>query len=55
MEVVQKAAKSAQSEMAKRREADEAKKFEQAFEKPLNPEMRDDESVRGRRCYIGSH
>ena len=47
MEAVQKAAKSAQSEMAKRRESDEAKKFEEAFEKPLVPEIRKDESVRG--------
>ena len=47
MEAVQKAAKSAQGEMAKRRESDEAKKFELAFEKPLVPEIRSDESVRG--------
>lgn len=47
MEAVQKAAKSAQSEMTKRRESDEAKKFEEAFEKPLEPEIRKDESVRG--------
>jgi protein-disulfide isomerase len=47
MEAVQKAAKAAQGEMAKRRESDEAKKFEQAFEKPLMPEIRKDESFRG--------
>ncbi|OUR98646.1 thiol:disulfide interchange protein [Halobacteriovorax marinus] len=47
MEAVQKAAKSAQAEMAKRREVDESKKFDEAFDKPLVPEIRKDESVRG--------
>jgi protein-disulfide isomerase len=46
MEAVQKAAKAAQGEMAKRREADEAKKFEKAFDNPLTPEIRKDESFR---------
>lgn len=47
MEAVQKAAKSAQSEMAERRKEEESKKFEEAFDKPLQAEIRDDESFRG--------
>lgn len=47
MEAVQKAAKAAQSEMAKRREADESKKFDEAFDKPLVPVIRKDEAIRG--------
>mgnify|MGYP001036496516 CR=1 FL=1 len=47
MEAVQKAAKAAQSEMGKRREQEESRKFEEAFDKPLQAEIRSDESFRG--------
>lgn len=47
MEAVQKAAKSAQKEMAKKREQDEKAKFAAALDKPLVPEIRKDESIRG--------
>ena len=39
--------KSAQKELAKRKEADEQKKLEETFENPLVPEIRKDESIRG--------
>ena len=47
MTSIQKAAKNAQAAMAKKREEDEKKKFEAAMDKPLVPEIRKDESIRG--------
>lgn len=47
MTAIQKAAKVAQQEMAKKREDDEKVKFEEALDKPLVPEIRSDESIRG--------
>ncbi len=47
IEALQKAAKTAQEEMGKNREADEKKKLEESFEKPLMAEIRSDESMRG--------
>jgi len=41
------AARGAQEEMAKKREQDEAKKMEDSIEKPLQPEIRADETVVG--------
>lgn len=49
MTAIQKAAKNAQSAMAKKREDDEKKKFEQAMDKPLQPVIRSDEAIRGTR------
>lgn len=46
MQAVQKAAKNAQSALAKKREQDEKKKLDEAFDKPLVPVLRD-EAVRG--------
>jgi protein-disulfide isomerase len=47
IEALQKAAKTAQEEMGKNREADEKKKLEESFDKPLVAEIRADESIRG--------
>ena len=47
IEALQKAAKNAQEEMGKNREAEEKKKLEESFEKPLVAEIRSDESIRG--------
>lgn len=47
MEAVQKAAKNAQKDMAKRREEAEKKKLEEAYKNPLKPQIRSDESFRG--------
>ena len=43
----QKAARNAQAEMAKKRQEDEKKKLAQAYDKPLTPVIRKDESIRG--------
>lgn len=47
MEAFQKAAKSAEKILAKKREEEERKKLEEHFEKPLNPKIRKDEAIRG--------
>lgn len=47
VEAFQKAVKSAQAGMAKKREMDEKKKLEASFDKPLVPKIRQDESIRG--------
>lgn len=47
VEAFQKAVKSAQGEMAKKRQQEEEKKLEEAFENPLKPVIRDDEAIRG--------
>ncbi len=47
IEALQKAAKNAQEEMGKNREAEEKKKLEESFDKPLVAEIRSDESIRG--------
>jgi protein-disulfide isomerase len=47
IEALQKAAKTAQEEMGKNREADEKKKLEESFDKPLVADIRADESIRG--------
>lgn len=47
IEALQKAAKNAQEAMGKNREAEEKKKLEESFEKPLVAEIRSDESIRG--------
>lgn len=47
MEALQEASQSAKQEMQQKRLADEKKKFEESFEKPLKPEIRKDESFRG--------
>jgi len=47
LEALQKAAKNAQEEMAKKRDEDEKKKLEDSFEKPLVAEIRSDETIRG--------
>jgi protein-disulfide isomerase len=47
IEALQKAAKTAQEEMGKNREADDKKKLEESFDKPLVAEIRKDESIRG--------
>jgi protein-disulfide isomerase len=43
----QSAAKKGQAELAKRRQIEEQKKFEESFNKPLTPEIRKDELIRG--------
>ncbi len=47
IEALQKAAKNAQEEMGKNREAEEKKKLEESFDKPLVAEIRKDEAIRG--------
>lgn len=47
MEALQEAAKSAREDMAKKREGDEKKRFDESFQKPLEPVIRADESIRG--------
>jgi protein-disulfide isomerase len=47
LEALQKAAKTAQEEMGKRREDEEKKKLEESFDKPLMAKIRADESIRG--------
>ncbi|MDH5581871.1 MAG: DsbA family protein [Bdellovibrionales bacterium] len=47
MEAIQTAARSAQAKMAEKREQEEAKKLEEAYSKPLQPEIRKDEAIRG--------
>lgn len=44
---LQNAAKNAQEEMGKKREEEDKKKLEESFDKPLNAEIRKDESFRG--------
>lgn len=47
VEAIQEAAQNAREEMVEQRELDEKAKFEQAFENPLEPTIRDDEAIRG--------
>ena len=47
IDALQKAAKNAQEEMGKKREADEKIKLQESFEKPLMANIRNDESIRG--------
>ncbi|MCP4912331.1 MAG: thioredoxin domain-containing protein [Oligoflexia bacterium] len=47
LEAIQFAAENAKKEMAKKREEDEKKKFEEAFNNPLEPQIRKDEMIRG--------
>ena len=47
IEALQKAAKNAQEEMGKNREAEEKKKLEDSFEHPLMANIRNDEAIRG--------
>lgn len=47
MEALQKAARTAQAEMAKQRDDDEKKQLEERFTSPFKPEVRSDESFRG--------
>jgi protein-disulfide isomerase len=47
LEALQRAAKQAQEEMGKKREGDEKKKLEEAFDKPLLADIRSDETIRG--------
>jgi protein-disulfide isomerase len=47
MTAIQNAAKSAQADLAKKRQLDEANKLEAAFNKPLKPMIRKDETFRG--------
>ena len=47
IEAFQKAVKSAQSELAKRRKMEEDKKLEALYDKPLEPKIRKDEAIRG--------
>ncbi len=47
MEALQQAAQASRAEMAKRREADQAKQLDEAFAKPLQPLIRPDETIRG--------
>tara|TARA_R110002072_G_scaffold534_5_gene3800 strand:+ start:56617 stop:57420 length:804 start_codon:yes stop_codon:yes gene_type:complete len=47
LEALQYAADNAKKEMAKKREQDEAQKFEEAFKNPLVPQIRKDEMIRG--------
>ncbi len=49
MDALQNAVKKAQGEIAKRREEDEKKKLEETFDRPLQPEIRADESIRGKK------
>lgn len=47
IEALQKAAKTAQDVMGKKREEDEKKRMEESFDKPLIAHIRKDESIRG--------
>jgi protein-disulfide isomerase len=47
IEALNKAVKAAQADQAKKRESDEKKKLEEAFDKPLKAEIRSDELIRG--------
>ena len=47
MMAVQKAARNAQEEMAKKRKEEEQKKLTEAYDNPLTPEIRKDETIRG--------
>lgn len=47
MQALQTAANSARQELAKKREDEEKKRFDESFSKPLEPMIRKDESVRG--------
>lgn len=47
MEAIQNAAKSAQSEMAKKRDEEEKKKLEEAYSNPLKPNIESDRPIRG--------
>jgi protein-disulfide isomerase len=47
VEAIQKAAKNAQEGMQKRRAEEEKKKLAETFEKPLVPNIRPDEAIRG--------
>lgn len=47
VEAIQEAAENAREEMVKQRELEEQNKFEQAFENPLEPTIREDEAIRG--------
>ncbi len=47
VEAFQTAIKAAQSDMAKKRQDEEKKEFETAFENPLSPVLRADELIRG--------
>lgn len=47
VEAIQDAAQNAREEMIQQRELDERKKFEDAFENPLAPVIREDEAIRG--------
>lgn len=47
LEAMQTAVKSAQEDMAKKREESEKKEFEESFSKPLVPEIRKDEFIQG--------
>lgn len=49
MEALQKAAGQAKESMAKKREEDEKKKFEESFNNPLKPVIKDDEVIRGQK------
>jgi protein-disulfide isomerase len=49
VDALQNAVKKAQGEIAKRREEDDKKKLEETFDKPLQPEIRADESIRGKK------
>ncbi len=47
IETLQQVAQDARGAMAKKREAEETKKFDQAFKNPLKPMIRSDETIRG--------
>jgi protein-disulfide isomerase len=47
VEAIQRAAKNAQEVLKKRRAEEEKKKLAETFEKPLVPNIRDDEAIRG--------
>ncbi|OIQ19734.1 MAG: thiol:disulfide interchange protein [Bacteriovorax sp. MedPE-SWde] len=49
MQALQVAARDARDVLAKRRESDEKKKLLESIDKPLNPEIRDDDAIRGTR------
>ncbi len=47
MEALQRAAKTAQAEMAKQRDDEESKQMEEFYKNPLKPQIRADEAYRG--------
>lgn len=47
IDALQKAARSAQEGLAKKRDEEEKKKLEESFDKPLVAKIRDDEAIRG--------